>query len=143
MGAQPWVYGSNELLGMTAYLRLQSRGLPMNVRVDGPERATFDKGQKIFNSRMGQLGKSCALCHDRHYGKRLGRDVISQGHSNGYPAYHLKEKSFRSLHDRFTACFRLMKAEPYPPGSDEYVALELYLGWRGGGLPLEAPAVRR
>ena len=30
-----------------------------------------------------------------------------------------------------------------PFGSPDYVALELYLGWRSKELPLEAPAVRR
>jgi sulfur-oxidizing protein SoxA len=36
-----------------------------------------------------------------------------------------------------------MRAEPYELGSPEFVALELYLAWRGKGLPVETPAVRR
>jgi sulfur-oxidizing protein SoxA len=35
-----------------------------------------------------------------------------------------------------------MRAEPFGAGSPEYIALELYLAWRGNGLPIETPAVR-
>ena len=31
---------------------------------------------------------------------------------------------------------------PYKYGSPEYVNLELYLAWKGRGLPVETPAVR-
>jgi sulfur-oxidizing protein SoxA len=143
MNAEPWAYDSQEMLSMTAFLDLQSRGLPRTIRIDGPAQSAFEKGRQIFDSRMGQLGLSCALCHDKYYGKTYGDRVINQGHSNGYPSYQLGEKSLLSLHERFTSCFRRMKAEPYPSGSEEYVALELYLAWRGAELPLEAPAVRR
>jgi sulfur-oxidizing protein SoxA len=35
-----------------------------------------------------------------------------------------------------------VRAEPREIGAGEYVALELYLAWRGNGLPIETPAVR-
>jgi sulfur-oxidizing protein SoxA len=35
-----------------------------------------------------------------------------------------------------------MRAELYPPGSQELVELEYYLMWRARGMKLEAPAVR-
>jgi sulfur-oxidizing protein SoxA len=143
MEAEPWAHGSEDLLGMTAFLRLLSRGLPMAGNIEGAAEASFERGKTIYNGRMGQLGMSCAGCHNRYYGKSYRGQLISQGHSNGFPAYQLEAQSFLSLHDRFSACYRLMKAEPHPPGADDYVALELYLAWRGAGLPLEAPAVRR
>jgi sulfur-oxidizing protein SoxA len=43
----------------------------------------------------------------------------------------------------FEWCNTSVRAEPYPLGSDEYVDLELYLAWRGRGLPVETPAIRR
>ena len=36
-----------------------------------------------------------------------------------------------------------VRATPYEPGSDEFVALELFVNWRGVGLPIETPAVRQ
>lgn len=142
MQAAPWPHGSEELLAMTAYLRMQSRGVPVNVRIDGPAKPAFDAGKQLYTSRMGQLGMSCALCHNEHYGQSFRGTLISQGHSNGFPTYEADAKKFVSLHDRFDACFGLMRAEPFGAGSPEYVALELYVAWRGNGLPIEAPAVR-
>jgi L-cysteine S-thiosulfotransferase len=143
LGAEPWAYGSNELLGMTAYLRLQSRGLPTAASIDGEARTTFEKGRNLYNSRMGQLGMSCALCHDKYYGHSFGGVLMSQGHSNGFPTFRQETKKFLSLHEQLGNCYGRMKAEPQAPGSPDDIALELYLAWRGAGLPLEAPSVRR
>ncbi len=143
MKAAPWADGSDAMLGMVAYVRLQSRGLPVDVKTDGPARPTFEMGQKLYSSRMGQLGMSCALCHNNHYGASFRGTILSQGHSNGYPAFQARAQKFLSLHQRFQACFGAMRAEPYELGSPEFVALELYLAWRGKGLPIETPAVRR
>jgi sulfur-oxidizing protein SoxA len=142
MKASPWALGSEPLLAMSAFLRMQSRGLPVNVRVDGLAKPDFNTGKQIYNSRMGQLGMSCALCHNRHYGQSLRGALISQGHSNGFPAFQAETKKFVSLHARFDSCFRLMRAEPLAEGSTDHIALELYLAWRGNGLPIETPAVR-
>jgi sulfur-oxidizing protein SoxA len=142
MQASPWAFGSEELLAMTAYLRMQSRGIAVNARIDGPSNAAFDMGRQLYSSRMGQLGMSCALCHNRHSDQTFRGALISQGHSNGFPTFQAEAKKFVSLHGRFDACFSLMRAEPFGAGSPEYVALELYLAWRGNGLPIEAPAVR-
>jgi L-cysteine S-thiosulfotransferase len=142
MQASPWAYGAEELLAMTAYLRMQSRGIPVNVRIDGLAKPDFNAGKQLYNSRIGQLGMSCALCHNRHYGQSLRGVLISQGHSNGFPTYQAEAKKFVSLHGRFDACFTLMRAEPFAAGSSDYIALELYLAWRGNGLPIETPAVR-
>jgi sulfur-oxidizing protein SoxA len=143
MQATPWAPGSDELLAVTAHLGSQSRGLPLNVAIDGPAKPAFDAGRQLFNSRMGQLGMSCALCHNRHFGQMYRGALLSQGHANGFPAFQTEAKSFISLRDRFDACFALMRAEPFSAGSPEYTALELYVAWRGNGLPVETPAVRR
>ena len=48
-----------------------------------------------------------------------------------------------SRHRIFAWCNTSVRSEPYELGSPEYLALELYVAWRGRGLPIEAPAVRR
>ena len=118
------------------------QGNPGQCQIDGPAKPVFDAGKQLYESRMGQLGMSCALCHDKHYDRSLRGYSISQGHSNGFPAYQLETKTFVSLHGKFDACFGRMRAEPFAQGSPEYVGLELYLAWRGNGLPIETPAVR-
>jgi sulfur-oxidizing protein SoxA len=143
MKASIWPEGSETLISMSAYLKMQSRELPVDVQVEGPARPVFELGKTLYNSRIGQLGMSCGHCHNDHYGDNYRAEVLSQGHSNGFPAYLWKNQSFISLHERFRTCYREMRAQPYDPGSPELVALELYLAWRGNGLPVETPAVRR
>jgi sulfur-oxidizing protein SoxA len=48
-----------------------------------------------------------------------------------------------SLHRRFRSCLFGVRAELLPGGAPELVDLELYLAWRGSGLAVEAPGVRR
>ena len=76
-------------------------------------------------------------------GQRLRGDVISQGQSNGFPIYRHLWQTLGSAHRMFAWCNNAVRAEPLPYGSDDYVNLELYLAWRGRGLPVETPAVRR
>lgn len=142
MLADPWKYESRELLSMTVFLRAQSRGQPVTVSIDGPARQVFELGKKEYETKIGQYDLACADCHNTHYGQSLRAEVLSQGHSNGFPSYALGLKSVVSLHERFRACNAHVRAAPLDHGAEAYVALELYLAWRGKGLPVETPAVR-
>jgi L-cysteine S-thiosulfotransferase len=142
MAAPIWPFESKELLAMTVFVRSQSRGLPGNVGVDGPAQTAFLAGKREYQTKIGQYDLSCADCHDIRYGKIMDSQVLSQGHGNGFPGYNLRERTVMSLHRQFRQCNRTVRAEPREIGSDEYVALELYLAWRGNGLPIETPAVR-
>jgi sulfur-oxidizing protein SoxA len=85
---------------------------------------------------------ACAHCHEQYAGQRLRGDVISQGQSNGFPVYRHTWQTLGSMHRMFAWCNTAVRSEPYPPGADEYVNLELYMAWRGRGLPVETPAIR-
>jgi sulfur-oxidizing protein SoxA len=141
--APPFEYESDALLGLTALVRLQSRGLPMNVAIDAGNRAFFERGRDFYNQRVGQMNLACAHCHQDNWGRRLGAETISQGHATAYPAYRLEWQSIGSLQRRFRSCLSGVRAEMLPYGAAEYLELELFLAWRGGDLPLEAPGVRR
>lgn len=143
MGAEKWKWESDDMLAMTAYVRNQSRGQPVEVQVDGPMAPWFEKGKELYYTRVGQLDMSCANCHEGNYGKYIRADHLSQGQSNGFPTYRLKWQKLGSLHRRFKGCMDNIRATPYERGSDEFTALELYLAWRGQGLQVEAPAVRQ
>lgn len=143
MGAQPWAYESPELLAMTSYVSLQSRNMPMQVVVDGAATSHFEAGRAFWFQKRGQLNLACADCHDDRAGLRLRGDVISQGQVNAFPIWRLLWDDLGSRHRMFAWCNTSVRAEPYPLGSDEYLDLELYVAWRGRGLPIEAPGVRR
>jgi sulfur-oxidizing protein SoxA len=141
-GVAAWPAESDALLGLTAYLGLQSRGMPVEVVIDGPARSFFEAGKTQFSTRQGQLNLSCSQCHDGLAGQRLGGSVIPQAHPNGYPEYRLEWQSMGSLERRIRNCLVGVRAEPLAPNAPEMVNLELYLGGRANGLPVETPAVR-
>ena len=130
------------MLGLTAYIGLQSRGMPLAIADDAPVRPFLEAGQLLFETRMGQLNLSCAQCHDRMAGQRLAGSTIPQAHPNGYPLYRLEWQAMGSLQRRLRNCLIGMRAEHYEFGAPEYIDLELYMMSRARGLPIETPAVR-
>ena len=135
-------FESKELLSLTAYIALQSRGMRVEIADDARTAPFIAAGRALFNRRQGQINMSCAQCHDDNWGQKLAGAPVPQGHPNGYPVYRLEWQSLGSLQRRLRNCMSGMRAEPYGFGSQENVDLELYLMWRAGGLKLEAPAVR-
>jgi sulfur-oxidizing protein SoxA len=142
MGADKLKYTSGKLTNMVALISLQSRGMPVNVAIDGPAEAMWEQGKDMYYTRTGQLELSCANCHEDNYGNMIRADHLSQGQINGFPVYRLKNAKLNSVHARFKGCVRDTRAETYKPGSADFVALELYVASRGNGLSVEAPSVR-
>jgi sulfur-oxidizing protein SoxA len=132
---------SKELLALTALVARQSRGLPITSD-DARLRPVIEAGRALFHARQGQLDLSCAQCHDDNWGRKLAGITLPQGHPTGYPLYRLEWQTLGSLQRRLRNCLIGMRAEPYPYGAPEYLALEAYLMWRARGMPMESPAVR-
>lgn len=141
-GAPPFAYESKELLALSAFVGMQSRGQPIAPPDDARLTPFRDAGRNTFNRRQGQLNLSCGQCHDDNWGKRLAGNIIPQAHPNGYPLYRLEWQSLGSLQRRLRNCMIGMRAEHYDYGAPEYVDLELYLMWRARGMTVETPAVR-
>jgi len=142
MGAEAWKYTGGKMTAMNALITLQSRGMPVDVAIDGKAKPTWEHGKEMYYTRTGQLELSCASCHEQHYGDRIRAEILSQGQINGFPSYRLKNGKLNSIHARFKGCVRDTRAETYKPGSDDFVALELYVASRGNGLSVTGPSVR-
>lgn len=142
MQAKAWGWKSQPMLNTTALIALQSRGMPVDIRIDGPAQSTWEKGKEMYYTRYGQLELSCANCHEQNYDNYIRADHLSQGQINGFPVYRLKQANLIAAHNRFKGCIRDTRAETFNEGSPEFVALELYVGSRGNGLSVEAPSVR-
>ena len=140
--AAPFAPESEALLGLQAYLALQSRGLPMAPPADARLDAARALGRQLYTTRIGQLDLACAQCHDERAGLRLGGSTIPQARTIGYPTYRLEWQAVGSLQRRFRNCMTGVRAEPYAFGAPELVALELWLAQRDRGMLMEAPAVR-
>lgn len=143
MGAEPWKWSGPEMQSMVALIGLQSRGMPMDVAIDGEAAPYWEQGKEMYYTRYGQLELSCANCHEDSYGMMVRADHLSQGQVNGFPTYRLKQARLISKHNRFRGCIRDTRAETFAEGSDEFRALELYVASRSNGLSVETPAVRQ
>lgn len=141
-GAPVMAYESKELLSLTAYIAIQSKGLPIAVKENPQNQADLNQGKRWFNERMGQLNLSCAQCHEERAGLKLGGSLIPQGHPNAYPIYRLEWQTLGSLQRRLRNCMSGVRAQQFDYGSPEMAQLELFLMWRAQGMPLEAPGVR-
>ena len=142
MGAEPWKYDSKPAVYMDALMSSVSRGMPVDVAIDGPAAETWEQGKEMYYTRYGLLELSCANCHEQNYGNYIRADHLSQGQINGFPTYRLNSASLVGSHDRFRGCIRDTRAETFAADSPEFVALELYVASRGNGLGVEGPAVR-
>lgn len=142
MEAEPWGYTSGDMVNMEALMASVSRGMPINVAIDGPVAETLAKGEELYYTRFGQLELSCANCHEDNYDNNIRSDHLSQGQINGFPVYRLKNARLNATHSRFKGCVRDTRAETFSAGSPEFVALELYVASRGNGLSVEGPSVR-
>ena len=142
MGAEPWKYTGAEMTGMEALISIQSRGMPVNVAIDGPVADAWKHGEEMYYTRYGQLELSCASCHEQNAGNYIRADHLSQGQINGFPAFRLKDDGLVQVQNRFKGCIRDTRAETFDPGSADFDALELYVASRGNGLSVEGPSVR-
>ncbi len=142
MQADAWPWESEPLLAMTAFVRHQSKDMPVSPVIDGEAELFFEAGKAFYHQRRGQLDLACIHCHEWNHGRMLRAQRLTMGMSNGFPTYRLKWQTLGSLHRRIRGCNRNVRAEPYPAGAEEYVNLELYLAWRARGLPVETPSVR-
>ena len=142
MGAEEWKYSGGDMVNMTALMASVSRGMPVNVAIDGPAQSTWEQGKEMYYTRYGQLELSCANCHEDNYGNMIRADHLSQGQINGFPTYRLKDAGILSAQQRFVGCVRDTRAETFKPNSDEFKALELYVASRGNGLSVEGVSVR-
>ena len=142
MGAEAWKYDAGAAINMEAMIASHSRGLPVNVAIDGDAASYWEKGKELYYTRTGILEMSCASCHEENYGNYIRADHLSQGQINGFPTYRLKNAKLNGVHSRFRGCVRDTRAETYAKGSDEFIALELYVKSRSNGLSVEGPSVR-
>jgi len=133
---------SRDLLALSAFIGLQSRGMPTAPPDDQRLTPFRERGRALWSQRMGQLNFSCAQCHEDNWGKYLGSAPIPQAHANAYPIYRLEWQGMGSLQRRLRNCMSGMRALAFPYGAQEFIELELYLAQRARGMPVETPGVR-
>jgi len=89
MGAEQWKWYGSSMASSIGLIGLQSRGMTVNVAIDGAATSAWDKGKDLYYTRVGQLNMSCANCHEDNYGNMIRADHLSMGQINGFPTYRL------------------------------------------------------
>lgn len=144
MQAKPYKFDANDQKALVTFIKNKSLGMPVGIDLsEGDMQAWWDKGKETYYTRTGQLNLSCASCHEEYNGNYIRADHLSQGNINGFPTYRLKQSAMVSVHNRFRGCIRDTRASFPAAFSDELMALEVYVTWRGTGLSVETPAVRQ
>jgi sulfur-oxidizing protein SoxA len=144
MGAEALEFDKGGQVELTTFIKHQSQGTPVEIDLtQGDMQKWWEKGKEVYYTRTGQLNMSCATCHEKYNGNYIRADHLSQGNVNGFPTYRLNTAGLVSLHNRFRGCIRDTRAEFPKAFSDELMALEVYVTWRGTGLSVETPAVRQ
>lgn len=136
---------SEVVLNLSTAIAHQSRGsaiAPPNRTTDTTLAAAQARGEKIFSTRIGQINLSCLDCHNTLAGKRLGGNVIPQGHPTGYPIYRLEWQSVGSLHRRVRNCMTAVRADVSSFSVQDFIDIEAYLMKRAAGMKIETPGVR-
>ena len=130
---------------LTSYMRTLSDGMLMNVKVEGPKAmAAYESGKKTFFSRKGQLNFACANCHVQNGGNRLRSELISPaiGHTVHWPVFRGGD-NLVTLQQRYTGCFKQVRAVPPPQGGETMNNLEYFHSALSNGLPLKASVFRK
>ena len=143
MGLSKFKTESKEILALSTAISYQSRGLVFNYKVTEKNKKWYDLGKKLYFKKIGPMGLSCNQCHNDRVGLNLRAEKVSQGHINGFPSYLLRWSKVVSVHKRIQFCNEQARAVPYEINSDEYNALQFYLSFRGNGLKVESPGVRK
>ncbi len=140
---QPLPRENQQLLQLEAFIAMQAKGAVVTAGTSNDATKTLRTlGEKIWAQPLGQLGISCAQCHDDRAGKKLAASIIPEGHANAYPVYRLQWQSIGSLDRRIRGCQTGVRATPFEYSSEELLALEMYLKERAVGLVHEGVGVR-
>ena len=147
-GAEPWVYGTADIVDVTAYVAYAARGktVAVDVPADQPGAlAAYEAGKRFYYSKRGQLNFACYDCHVTSVGLRVRADKLgpSLGHPTHFPVYRSKLGGMLTLHQRFKGCVRDVRARPFELQSEEYRNLEYFLTYMSNGLKFNGPGARK
>lgn len=146
-GEKEMGYVKGAIADVMAYVAFHSRGKKVNVVVPNDPRALaiYEQGKQHFYAKRGQLNFSCADCHMYNGGMLLRADTTSPafGSAANWPVYRMKWANVRTLHERYQGCNKLVRAQPFGHGSEEYNALEYFHTYMNNGLPITGPSSRK
>jgi len=147
-------FGKGKFATISAYMAYTSRGKKLNVVIPNDPRAmaVYNRGKHHFYAKRGQLNLACADCHMYHSGGMARANLLSPalGHPTHFPSYRKGNElkgndvygGFVTLEARYKGCNKQVRAKPFKPQSDEYIALEYFETYMSNGIKVNGPGVR-
>jgi sulfur-oxidizing protein SoxA len=140
-----------DIIALATFIVTQSKGMPVDVpQGHAEEKRMYELGKQAFFYRAGPYDFSCATCHNAD-GKRirlqglpnLTKNVPAGRAFTSWPAYRVSNSQLWPMQQRLNDCLRLQRF-PHPRfGSEATVALSVYMGVNGKGVPSLAPTIKR
>lgn len=107
-------------------------------------------GKEVYETKRGGRGLSCLSCHSKDVIGGILRtqplpDLGAPSTKAGatWPAYRMTKSSLRTLQRRFQGCMKNALLAVLPIGSEEMVALEVYITDKAKGNEIAIPGLKR
>lgn len=143
---------SNEMIKMSAYVKSLANDQATNIDVNANEhmKKMYALGDKVFHERRGGRGLSCNNCHSNEVvGTRLRMQELPDlgakqtAAAGTWPAYRMTQSKLITLDKRMQQCMNNALLATIPLGSEEMVALEVYVTNKTKGNTISVPSVKR
>jgi sulfur-oxidizing protein SoxA len=141
---EPLLEGADPALGaILAYVRSLSDGQKVAVRVAGPvAEERFERGRRLYFTRMGQQNYACASCHVQYAGRFLGDTALPAAPGSAARWPFIREGRAVTMQSQLRECLERMGAAPFPAGSEELAQIEYFLTVLSQGHPIKPNAWR-
>ncbi len=136
---------------LVAYLYGQSRGAKVDLPQAHPkEIESFKRGEKIFFWKGGPYDFACSSCHAVD-GQRIRLQELpnfdkpdnAQRAFTTWPAYRVSQGAMRTMQWRIYDCFRQQRFPEPKFLSQAVIDVITYMGVKGKGGTMDAPAIKR
>jgi sulfur-oxidizing protein SoxA len=134
------------MASLAAVMAESSRGKPFAIVIPPDPRAlaAYERGKEFYYSRKGQLGVSCASCHNSPAGERLRGDILAStvGITAGMPIYRSDWGSMGTTVRRIASCSSQTRAAPLKPDDEDYRNVEYFMSYMSNGIAITGPGAR-
>jgi len=139
------------IVALVTYIATHSKGMPVNVPQNHPEeKKMYELGKRAFFFRAGPYDFACATCHaeDNKRIRLQGLPNLTKKEPAGqaftsWPAYRVSNSQLWPMQKRLEDCFRQQRFPELQFGSETSIALSMYMGVTGNGVPSLAPTIKR
>lgn len=151
-GHTPFKLKSDKMFAMSAYAKsiANEQKINIDVNANAAMKKAYALGKEVYETKRGGRGLACLSCHSTDVIGSILRtqplpDLGSKASNSAgtWPAYRMTKSSLRTLQRRFQGCMKNALLAVIPIGSEEMVALEVYITDKAKGNEIAIPGLKR